>query len=174
MMAPNDARAPISHPSVWTGAEMTAKRGAWLLALGREEVAEIEAVVMPLAEAGTDPIELGRGDFPWPVLAPRLKDARREILHGRGFVQFRGLPVARLGRRGAALAFWGIGRHLGDEVASQNAAGHLLGHISDLGQSRANPASGAPIRPRPFPITSTARISPDFCACTPPNVAGKV
>jgi hypothetical protein len=47
--------------------------------------------------------------------------------------------VARYSRLEAAIAFWGIGRYVGDPV-SQNAKGHLLGHVKDLGgTSFANP-----------------------------------
>ncbi len=150
-MTDGEGREPISHPSVWTGADMQARAAEWLLPLTPGEVAEIEAVVRPLVEAGAEPLELGIEDFHWPGLAARLAEVRQEILHGRGFVQFRGLPVERLGRRGAALAFWGLGRHLGDDVASQNANGHLLGHISDLGQSRANPSQRGPYSAETIP-----------------------
>ncbi len=142
--------APIAHPSVWTGAEM-ARRDDWLYRLSAAEVAEIEAAVAPLATAEADLMAIRAEDFPLPRLGPALREIRREILDGRGFAQLRGLPVARLGRLGAAIAFWGIGRHLGHEVASQNANGHLLGHILDLGQSRANPSQRGPYSAETIP-----------------------
>jgi hypothetical protein len=40
----------------------------------------------------------------------------------------------------AALAYWGLGLHLGRPV-SQNAKGHLLGHVRDLGLDPANPTN---------------------------------
>ena len=50
----------------------------------------------------------------------------------------RGLPVAALGRRGRALAYWGLGQHLG-QPGAQNPQGELLGHVVDTGEDAANP-----------------------------------
>jgi len=40
--------------------------------------------------------------------------------------------------REAAIAYWGIGRHMGVPV-SQNAMGHLLGHVIDIGRDEHDP-----------------------------------
>ena len=61
-----------------------------------------------------------------------------ELLDGRGFVLLRGLPIERMTRREAAIAFFGLGAHMG-RARAQNAAGHLLGHVADLGLSSRNP-----------------------------------
>ena len=66
------------------------------------------------------------------MLGPVLEAIREELLNGRGFVVIRGVPVDRYSRFQSALAFWGIGAYLGRPV-SQNAKGHLLGHVKDLG-----------------------------------------
>jgi hypothetical protein len=63
---------------------------------------------------------------------------RHELLHGRGFVLWRGLPVAQWGRRRSAIAFYGLGAHLG-KARSQNAQGHVLGHVRDLGLAASDP-----------------------------------
>ena len=62
----------------------------------------------------------------------------RELLHGRGFLLVRGLPVARWGEERAALVYWGLGQHLG-EPGAQNPQGELLGHVVDTGEDAANP-----------------------------------
>ena len=87
---------------------------------------------------GGDIIAIRRGDFPLPRLAPRLAEVRRELVDGRGFVQIRGLPVADMTRRQAAIAFWGLGAHFG-QALSQNAEGHVLGHVKDLGKNYDDP-----------------------------------
>ena len=61
-----------------------------------------------------------------------------ELLHGRGFALWRGIPVEAWGRRRSAVAFYGLGTHLGNPV-SQNAQGHVLGHVRDLGLSSNDP-----------------------------------
>jgi len=59
-------------------------------------------------------------------------------MNGRGFVLIKGLPVERWTRREAAIAFLVIGVHLGN-LRMQNAEGHLLGHVRDLGRSSEDP-----------------------------------
>ena len=61
-----------------------------------------------------------------------------ELICGRGFSVLRGLPVANYSEREAATIFYGIGLHLG-LARSQNAAGHVLGHVRNLGASSDNP-----------------------------------
>ena len=57
-----------------------------------------------------------------------------EVLNGRGFVLIKGRPIDRWTRREAAIAFLAIGVHLGN-LRMQNADGHLLGLVKDLGRS---------------------------------------
>ena len=72
------------------------------------------------------------------MLAQRLARVHDELLDGRGFVLLRGLPVQAWGRRRSAIAFYGLGAHLG-LARSQNAQGHVLGHVRDLGLSSSDP-----------------------------------
>ena len=59
----------------------------------------------------------------------RLRD---EVLNGRGFVLVRGMPVEDRPLAESATAYWGVGAYFGN-ARSQNAKGHLLGHVYDLG-----------------------------------------
>jgi hypothetical protein len=61
-----------------------------------------------------------------------LHEILRELLEGRGFVLLRGLPVERMTREERAIGYLGLGAWLG-RFRSQNAKGHLLGHVKDLG-----------------------------------------
>ena len=45
----------------------------------------------------------------------------------------RGLPVATYSQEFAATIFCGVGAHLGS-ARSQNAMGHILGHVRDTGR----------------------------------------
>jgi hypothetical protein len=76
--------------------------------------------------------------FPLPRLAPGLADLRQTLLHGIGFRVLRGLPVADLSQEVAAAIFCGVGAHLG-RARSQNAAGHILGHVRDQGADANDP-----------------------------------
>lgn len=77
-------------------------------------------------------LDMTAADFPLPTLAPRLAELAWELDQGRGFWLMRGLPIDEMTERQAAFAYWGIGLHLGTPV-SQNARGHLLGHVIDEG-----------------------------------------
>jgi hypothetical protein len=72
-----------------------------------------------------------------PTLGPVLDRLRAEVLDGRGFVLLRGMPVEDRPLAESATAYWGVGAHFG-AARSQNAKGHLLGHIYDLGGSSAS------------------------------------
>ena len=69
-------------------------------------------------------------DFPLPTLGAVLRAVAADINRGRGFALLRGVPTHRYSRAQAAAAFVGIGLHVGSPV-SQNALGHLLGHVAD-------------------------------------------
>ncbi|HET8781562.1 MAG TPA: TauD/TfdA family dioxygenase, partial [Pyrinomonadaceae bacterium] len=81
---------------------------------------------------------IGVQDVPLPTLAPRLARVLEEVMNGRGFGVIRALPVGRWTKRQAALAFLAIGVHLGN-LRMQNAQGHILGHVRDLGRSSDDP-----------------------------------
>ena len=129
--------APIDDASAWRG-PATAARGDWIEPLDAAEIEEIEAASLALAARDTDLTRLQPADFPLPRLAPRLARLLHEVLDGRGFVLLRGLPVARWPRRLSATAFLGLGTHLG-RMRPQNAQGHVLGHVRDMGLAASDP-----------------------------------
>jgi len=119
----------LEGPSVWYGPDM-AQREDWIHRLSPQEVAEVEQAARPWA--GRDLSGLQPGDFALPQLGPRLAAIRQEVLKGRGFALLRGLPVADWPEALSAAAFYGMGTHFG-AARTQNAQGHLLGHVRDLG-----------------------------------------
>jgi hypothetical protein len=116
-----------------------AGRDDWRPRLAPATVAEVEAALAHAKRTGKPMAALTPADFPLPTLAPALTEWMRELQHGRGFVNARGLPVARLGDDDCALVTWGIGLHLGTAV-SQNAAGDQLGHVRDVGADARDPS----------------------------------
>lgn len=124
-------------PQVWLGPDMAA-RTDWIAPLSPADIAEITAAAAPLADRGADIATLTAADFPLPTLAPRLASLQQQVLEGRGFVLLRGLPVEHWPLRLSATAFFGLGLHLGRAV-SQNAQGHVLGHVRDLGLKSDDP-----------------------------------
>jgi hypothetical protein len=124
----------IEGPSAWVGAELARRPAEWTYELTQAEIAEIERAAAGVREAGLDLGTITRQTFPLPTLGPTLDRLRREILDGRGFVLIRGLPVAGKNLVDNAAAYLGIGSHLG-HARSQNAMGHILGHVRDMGLS---------------------------------------
>lgn len=128
---PAEPMKPVIDPAGWRAADMrTSDR--WIRTFGPEQIAEVRAAVAAIERRGMAIVDIRRRDFPLPKTAALLADVGREIADGVGFVQMRGLPVNAMTRRQAAIAFFGIGTHFG-ELLSQNAAGHVLGHVKDLG-----------------------------------------
>jgi hypothetical protein len=116
---------------VWYGRDL-ARRDDWIRHFTRDELAEIAAAVRAFARTGLALESLSRDHFPLPTVGPVLRAILAELLEGRGFVLLRGLPVQRMSREEQAIAYLGIGAWLG-RFRSQNAKGHLLGHVKDLG-----------------------------------------
>jgi|SRR5215471_12168783 len=137
---PVPLRTPIEGPSAWIGADMRERETEWSYRLSSAEIAEIETAVQAVQTRGLDIAESRRDDFPLPMLGPVLDRMRTEVLDGRGFVLLRGLPVEDRPIIDSATAYWGIGTYFGG-ARSQNAQGHLLGHVYDLGKglSATNP-----------------------------------
>lgn len=127
----------IAGPSAWYGPDLTA-RPDWIEQLAEPEISEIERATVRLAQANAEIPAIRREDFPLPTLGPHLRQILAEVLNGRGFVLLRGLPIERWSKREAAIAFYGLGMHLGN-ARSQNAQGHVLGHVKDLGRSSRDP-----------------------------------
>jgi Taurine catabolism dioxygenase TauD, TfdA family len=122
--------------AAWYGPEMAA-RDEWLMPLTPADIREIEQAVAPLVARDADIAAISAADFPLPSLGPKLKArVRDEVLSGRGFLLMRGLPAWRWSLR--ATAFFGLGAHLGS-ARSQNATGHVLGHVRDLGLDAQDP-----------------------------------
>ena len=125
--------------AVWRGPEMAA-RDDWIETFSAAELAEIEAAAGPLADGQVDIATISPQQFNLPTLAPRLARIRHKLLQGRGFVLLRGLPVQRWSLRQSATAFYGLGTHFG-AARAQNAKGHLLGHVYDLGLDIGKPST---------------------------------
>ena len=132
----------VCDGSAWYGADMV-KRKDWIEHFGEEEVAEVERVVrevesrVELASSG-ELAAITAKDVAVPEVSRRLKRVLEEVLNGRGFVLIKGLPVECWTRRQAALAFLAIGVQMGG-LRMQNAEGHLLGHVQDMGRSSDDP-----------------------------------
>jgi hypothetical protein len=127
---------PVGGAGVWYGRDLSRRPQEWTRHFGDAEIAEIERAVRGFG----GPLEsISAQSFPLPAVGPVLRNVLKELLEGRGFVLLRGLPVERWSRREQAVAYLGLGAWLG-RPRSQNAKGHLLGHVKDLGLDIRDPA----------------------------------
>jgi hypothetical protein len=126
----------VQDASAWYGTELVG-RTDWITRLSEEEIAELEGTIHEVEQSR----HLGLitpEQVLLPNLGPRLLQLMDQVLNGRGFVVIKRLPLERWTSRQAAIAFLILGVHLGN-LRMQNAEGHLLGHVKDLGRSSADP-----------------------------------
>ena len=122
---------PIGGPAAWKGPDIDTKRD-WLYIFTASELAELDAAIKTHFAAGREMGDITPQTFSLPTLAPKLAKLLDDVQHGRGFVMLRGFDVSKRSTAESAVAYLGIGSHFGT-FRSQNAKGHLLGHVCDLG-----------------------------------------
>lgn len=129
-----DAQAPAlaTGPQAWYGRDMAARAAEWSHEWTAAEINEIGEAVAAVETAGLDILQVDRDAFPLPTVGPRIAATKRYVLDGPGFFLLRGLPTGDWTIRQAAIAFWGLGAHIG-RPCSQNGKGHVLGHVKNLG-----------------------------------------
>ena len=117
---------PLDGPAAWRPADF-AGSDPWLQRMPREilDLLDSDARRVGIAEEGLDP-------------HPYFDAVRRELLDGRGFVLLRGIDPRGRSIEEMARLFWAVGARFGKPLA-QNAKGHLLGHVKDLGYDAADP-----------------------------------
>ena len=128
----------FDNAQAWYGPDM-AGRQEWTHTFTAEELADIDRAVRHAEASGCDIADLRCADFPLDApLRALLERCKTDALHGRGFMLMRGIPVERYTLRQSAIAYWGLGSHMGEAV-SQNGKGHVLGHVTNLGLDYADP-----------------------------------
>ncbi|MDP1672976.1 MAG: TauD/TfdA family dioxygenase [Burkholderiales bacterium] len=133
-------RPLIRSPDAWVGAEIQ-HDPAWICRLDEADIAEIDTT---LARAKGDGLRIpfDSAAFPLPRLGAKLDGILNEIENGRGFQLIRGIPRLRYSDADCELIYWGITSYFGTPV-SQNARGHLLGHVRDEGRQIEDPNARA-------------------------------
>lgn len=122
---------PIVDPAGWYPADLEANDD-WIYELSETEASEIRDAVAAIEASGKNIKDIRKEDFQLPTLDEGLVALYDELNEGRGFFLLRGVPIAEMTKHQAGIAFWGIGTRFGRTV-SQNAKGHLIGHVKDFG-----------------------------------------
>lgn len=129
---------PVSSCNVWYGPDM-AQRTDWIRPLSAAEITALHTVVMRLDAAGIDIEAIDATQMDSPILHVLADEIRHAVLRGTGFILVRGVPVGRWTPRQCAIAYFGLGTMIGEPV-SQNASGHILGHVKDIGHDYQRPS----------------------------------
>ena len=130
----------ITGPGAWIGSAIQ-HDPAWIYRLDSASLDELDAALAHAKRAKAR-IAFGADAFPLPRFAAELGRILDEIENGRGFVLLRGIERDRYSDEDCEILYWGLGVHLGTPV-SQNARGHLLGHVRDEGRVIADPNARA-------------------------------
>lgn len=128
----------FTGPAAWTGTDMQHRTDEWLVHLPEETIEELERAARHFLSLGRDLGAITADDFPLERFGAHVAALKEKLLHGIGFEVLRGLPVERYDALTAATIFCGIGAHIGS-ARSQNAQGHILGHVRDTGASSRDP-----------------------------------
>ena len=146
----------ITGPVAWTGRDMMAAPERWTYRLSDADMAEIESAATAFIDSGRPLGLITRDLFPLPKFGIWLENLRENLIHGIGFQLITGLPVETYSGDMRATIFCGIGSHIG-RARSQNAAGHLLGHVRDVGADINDPNT------RIYQTTSRQSFHTDSC-----------
>lgn len=128
----------IEIPSAWRGEEMRTNPDRWLVHLAPDQIGELEIAANSFLATGKEIGEITREEFPLPGFGAHLARLKHKLMNGIGFEVMRGLPIVNYSQKMAATIFCGVGAHLGS-ARSQNAMGHILGHVRDVGADAKDP-----------------------------------
>jgi len=124
----------LTGAQAWYGPDMLSSK-KWIYSLSDQDIDEIN-IALKTTE-NSDIAAITKEDFQLPNLSKKLREIQNEVINGRGFALIRGLPVENWPIKQSATAYYGIGMHIG-KARSQNAMGHILGHVRDLGRDAVN------------------------------------
>jgi len=126
------AHSPLKGPSVWLGNEIE-NDPRWRYHLSGSHIAEIDAALAGVRQAGLAWYDLTIHSFPLPNLKDLLADIGQELEQGVGFALLRGLPIERYDEAQRRALWYGMGCHLGQPV-HQDCHGLLMRDITDAQQ----------------------------------------
>ena len=130
----------ITKPSAWLGADMACNPDAWFYQLTVEDVRDLESAAIHFQSLGIDVGEISIETFPLATFGVHIAGLKQTLLSGVGLEVLRGLPIENYSQAFCATIFCGIGAHIGS-TRSQNADGHILGHVRDIGADANDPNS---------------------------------
>jgi hypothetical protein len=117
---------------------MDKRKSEWIYTLSAAEIQELEHAAHQVIRKKVTIKHMNESSFVLPTLSTYLKKLRSQLISGIGFSVLRGLPIDTYNEVEMATIFYGIGTHIGN-ARSQNASGHLLGHVRNMGKDSRDP-----------------------------------
>jgi len=139
-MSIQDLPPVFTGESAWLGVNMASQQDRWLYNLTDQDIHDLETAAQAYLSLNKDIGQISKASFPLTVFNKHLEELKENLLHGCGVEVLRGLPIKYYSQEMIAAVFCGIGAHLG-AARSQNAQGHILGHVKDLGADANDPNS---------------------------------
>lgn len=127
---------PVIDPAGWSPEDFGAVAD-WSYRITDRDIGELADAVASIRSLGIAIEAVTQNNFHLGAMAGILADIHHELTNGRGMVMIQNFPAKQFDREATAIAFLGLGGHLGETV-SQNAQGHILGHVKDLGGNYAD------------------------------------
>jgi hypothetical protein len=127
---------PFDHPAVWKASDFASK-DQFAVDLSTRHVGALEAATAAYKRCGGNHQGLNARSFALTPIEDDLAAWRKEVLHGRGILMLRGLPVDRMDTDDLRLMFLGLGAHIGRPV-SQSANGELVADVVNVGNQDRN------------------------------------
>ncbi len=122
----------LKTSAAWKGSVMNLNPNLWIWQLQDNEIQELLLATKDFLQAGVPLENISKSNFKLTTLENKLALIKDDLTNGIGFKVIRGLNIESLSREEIATIFMGIGAHIG-VPRSQNAKGHLLGHVRNIG-----------------------------------------
>eukprot|EP01100_Stratorugosa_tubuloviscum_P011825 TRINITY_DN536_c0_g1_i1.p1 TRINITY_DN536_c0_g1~~TRINITY_DN536_c0_g1_i1.p1 ORF type:complete len:405 (-),score=201.98 TRINITY_DN536_c0_g1_i1:42-1256(-) len=133
----------IEGPTAWFGQDFEQNEHKWIYHLTQNDINELKFAVQYFINNNFELKKLTEPNakdlFPLKNFGQFLQSSKsNQLVNGPGIWLLRGFPITQYNAIERSVLFLGIGAHIGQPV-SQNAKGHLLGHVKDIGHDPAHP-----------------------------------
>ena len=128
----------LDTPASWKSESLARNPEKWIITFTQAEIKELESASKHYLALNKDIGEITQAEFPLTTLTAKFESLKQTLINGIGFSVLSGLPTDEYSQEMSATIFCGIGAHLG-KARSQNAAGHILGHVRDIGARSDDP-----------------------------------
>lgn len=93
----------IDGPTVWKAEDYAHNPERWTHVFSTEQIEELSRAADAFIASGVPLTGISKAHFPLPTLEAFFGTLRREIINGKGFILFKGIPVEEWGLQKSAV-----------------------------------------------------------------------